>query len=111
MFWEMQFAVLCKVTSALLHLCNHSYKKKKIIEHYYSYFVICSAHWSRPAMQRIEQWSCCVFLNFLGKLTGVLKTQLANTALLWGDQKGSEAAGQKMINLKKWIVPVCIQNS
>jgi len=62
-------------------------------------------------MQRMEQWSCFVFLNLLGKPTGDLKTQLANTALLWGHQKGSRAAGQKMINFKKWIVPVYIQTS
>lgn len=111
MFWEKQSAVLCRVTSALLHLCNHSYQKEPTRKHYYSYFVICIAHWSRPPTQTIEKWSCCVFLNFLGKSAGDLKTQLADTALLWGDQKGSEAAGQKMMNFKKWIVPGSIQNS
>lgn len=51
------------------------------------------------------------FLNFLGKPTADRKTQLANTALLWGDHKRSEAAGQKVMDFKKRIVPVDIHNS
>lgn len=52
---------------------------------------------------------CC--LEILGQTDSDVKTQLTETALLWGDEKESEAADQKIINFKKLIVAVYIKNS
>lgn len=50
-------------------------------------------------------------VEILGQTDSDVKTQLACTALLWGDQKESEAADQNIINYKKLIVAVYIKNS
>lgn len=50
-------------------------------------------------------------LEILGQTDSDAKTQLADTVLIWGHQKESEAADQKMINFNKLIVAVYIQNS
>lgn len=50
-------------------------------------------------------------LDTFGQTHSDVKTQLTDTALLWGDQKGSEAADRKIINFMKLIVAVYIQKS
>lgn len=67
---------------------------KTIIQHYYSYLVACSAHWSRPATQTIEQWSYCVFLNLLPRPPGDLKTQLFFVEIRRGQRQ----------QMKKWLI-------
>lgn len=92
-----------------------THTNKTITQHYYSYLVVHSAHWSRPTTEMIEQWSYCVFLNFLPRPPGDLKTQL-----FCGDQKRSEGADEKVINLKnvlytftvvETIQKLCVQTS
>lgn len=50
-------------------------------------------------------------LEILGQTDSDVQTQLTDTALLWGHQKKSEAADQKIINYKKLIVAVYIKSS
>lgn len=82
-----------------------------IIKHYYSYFVKAAMLSTQTSYAKHRAMILFCSLEILGQTDSDVKTQLTDTALLWGHQKESEAADQQMINFKKLIVALYIQNS